>query len=411
MRILFLSRWFPYPPDNGARMRVYNLIANLSLYHSVDLISFSEGPVPKEHLDRMKSIATVYSTFEYRKFSPGRLRSILGFFSPRPRSVIDTYRPEIKEAVLAAHARMHYDVVIASEIDMAPYALAVHNTTRILEELEITSLYDAYRKQAQPLARMRSGLTWLKLARYSAKLVRSFEGCTVVSDLEKAAVQKLAPECQKIRVIPNGVDFAYYSEYKGEAKEANSLIYSGALTYQANFDAVAYFLTEIYPKIQARIPDVQFYITGKTDKVALDRLPLREGVIFTGYVSDIRGVLSRCCVNVVPLRIGGGTRLKILESLAIGTAVVSTSKGAEGLDLTAGQDLILADSPDDFAQAVVRLLRDGVLRDQLAASGKAAVKAKYDWRFISRNLVDAIQEWSKTGPGLTSLEKSDHRTL
>jgi glycosyltransferase involved in cell wall biosynthesis len=121
-------------------------------------------------------------------------------------------------------------------------------------------------------------------------------------------------------------------------------------------------------------------------------------------------VLSHCCVNVVPLRIGGGTRLKILESLAIGTPVVSTSKGAEGLDLAPGEDLILADPADSFAQAVIRLLTDPSLRDRLSAHGKLTVKAKYDWRFISANLLDSIRQWSDQNSAPQTLEKSNHQT-
>jgi polysaccharide biosynthesis protein PslH len=319
----------------------------------------------------------------------------MGYFSSKPRSIIDTYQPEFLEAVVSAHARNHYDVVIASEIDMAPYALAVQGAVRILEELEVTSLYNAYRSQTHPISRLRGALTWYKMARYTARLVPSFDGCTVVSNLELAAIQKLTPEFKNIRIIPNGVDFAHYDGYPSVIREANSLIYSGALTYQANFDAVAYFLSDIFPKIQAIIPDVKFYITGKTDGVSLEKLPRHEGVVFTGYVKDIRSVLARCCVNVVPLRMGGGTRLKILETLAIGTPVVSTTKGAEGLNLTEGQDLLLADTPDEFAQAVVRLLGDQAYRERLSDSGKSAVKGQYDWRFIAENLLDAIQLWSQ----------------
>lgn len=406
MKILFLSRWFPFPPDNGARIRVYNLLLYLSRQHAVDMISFNEGPVKKDQLEGMKPAAKVLATFQYRKFSPGRLRSILGLFSMRPRSVIDTYRAEFMDAVKKAQASNLYDVVIANEIDMAPYALALKGPITILEELEVTSLYDAYLKETRPLARLRNGLTWLKLKHYTARLIRSFDGCTVVSELERATIQKLAPERKNIRVIPNGVDFAHFDDYPPTAREENSLVYSGALTYQANFDAVAYFMGDIYPKIKTQIPDVKFYVTGRTDGVPLERLPRRDEIIFSGYVSDIRSVLSRCCVNVVPLRMGGGTRLKILEALAMGTPVVSTAKGAEGLDLVAGQDLILADGPDEFAQAVIRLLKDAALRERLAANGKMAVMNQYDWRFIAQNLQDAIRDWSQKRNDRPGLEHS-----
>lgn len=392
MRILFLSRWFPYPPDNGARMRVYNLLTHLARHHAVDLISFTEERLEEEQLEEMQRSCRMISSIAYRPFQPGRMKAMLGLFSSRPRSVIDTFNQEMMDAVRKAASQGTYDVVIASQIDMAPYALAVPGARKLLEELEITKIYGLYAGERRPIRKLRNALTWIKLSRYVAGLLRWFDGCTVVSEPERAAVLKTAPGYQPLCVVPNGVNAGDYQRIDPDSLEPDSLIYSGALTYQANFEAVEYFLREIYPAILARRPKVKLYITGRTEGVPLEQLLHREQVVFTGYLQDIRPLLSRCWANVVPLVTGGGTRLKILESLAAGTPVVSTTKGVEGLELVPGRDLLIADAPADFAEAVLRMLDDRPLREQLASHGRAVVAANYDWQPIAQRFVSFIEE-------------------
>src|SRR5262249_25499669 len=146
-------------------------------------------------------------------------------------------------------------------------------------------------------------------------------------------------------------------------------VFAGALTYDANLDAAAYFLAEIFPRVRRAIPDVKLKITGRHEGVDLSGLARGEGVELTGYVPDIRQVVAESWASVVPLRRGGGTRLKILESMAIGTPIVSTSKGAEGLDVLDRENIMLADEPRDFAARIVELLKSPAARTHLTAGG------------------------------------------
>jgi glycosyltransferase involved in cell wall biosynthesis len=221
-------------------------------------------------------------------------------------------------------------------------------------------------------------LTWLKLSRYLSRLLRSFQGVTVVSQRERELSARLLPEHAQVAVVPNGVDLEANSGDFG-IPEPDTLIYSGALTYVANLDAMEFFLGDIMPLIQARRPGVTIKITGRYDGVPIERLPMRSGVMLTGYLDDVRPAIAQSWVCVVPLRIGGGTRLKILEAMALGTPVVSTSKGAEGLEVTAGQDILIADGPSAFADAVLRLLDDPQLRNRLADAGRQLVQVRYGW--------------------------------
>jgi sugar transferase (PEP-CTERM/EpsH1 system associated) len=386
VKILFLSSWFPYPPDNGSRIRIFNLIKHLSREHDITLLSFFRGgKVTEDRLRRMQHYCSTVQAVPLAPFRPGSFRSILGFLSPRPRSVIDTYSRQMQRLVRQTVEEQDFSVVIASQIDTAPYAAPVKGVPRILEEIELTTPWEKYAREERFGRRLRYGPMWWKTRRFIAHLLRQFDGWTVVSQQERAKVLSIAPGCRRAVVVPNGVDSDRYTGDFGNP-EPGTLVFPGALTYDANFDAMAFFLRKVFPIVKARQPAVILRITGKTDGVPVDRLPLDDGIILTGYLEDVRPTVAQSWVCVVPLRVGGGTRLKILEAMALGTAVVSTSKGAEGLEVTPGEDILIADEPTEFADAVARLLSDQALRVRLTANGRRLVKALYSWETCAQKL-------------------------
>ncbi len=391
MRILFLSRWYPYPADNGSKIRIYNLIRQLAARHPVDVISFYTEPVDDWQIEGLKEYCGQVSVAPYRPFRPNRKDAILGYFSPQPRSLVDTHSEEIARLASEAGKSGAYDVAIASEIDMIQYILGLPVRVKIFEEIEVTTLYEQFFYQKQPLKRLRSGLTWKKLSRYLRNTLPRFDGVTVVSEQELERIREILPDYRSIEVIPNGVDTGYLSGDFGQP-EAGTLIYNGALTYGPNFDAMAYFLEEIFPLIRAQRPDACLYITGKTEGVPLKALPQSDGVVFTGYLPDIRPRVAKSWVSVAPLRHGGGTRLKVLESMALGTPVVATTKGAEGLNLRAGEDILIADSPVGFASAVLRVLGDAGLRGQLSRAGRKKASAEYSWDTIGEKFIGFVEQ-------------------
>jgi polysaccharide biosynthesis protein PslH len=389
MHILFLSRWYPYPADNGSKIRIYNLIKHLAAHHDVELIAFREGEISPARIAAMREFCVRVETTALRPFDTG-LRSLPGLLSQRPRSVIDTDSPEMHRIVTEGHRRHPYDAVIASQIDMAPYALDLDGVTRVWEEIELATAFDRFQGNSRPLNRMRRSLTWYKLAGYVAHLAAGFDGHTVVSDREAELFAQAAKGRYQAAVIPNGT--ALNDQAPAAGPEPDSLIYAGALTYAANFDAMDYFIREIMPAIQHGRPEARLTITGSVQGVSLDHLPANDAVHFSGYLEDIRPAIQGSWASVVPLREGGGTRLKVLESLALGTPVVSTAKGAEGLNLRPGRDFLLADTPSGFAAAVVSLLRDPQLRARLSNAGRQAVEGQYDWRSIGRRFNDFVED-------------------
>jgi polysaccharide biosynthesis protein PslH len=381
LNILFLSRWFPFPVDNGSKIRIYNLIKHLAERHNVDLISFTNEPVNIESIDALGSITGKVKTALYREFKPTGFKSLLGLFSTRPRSVLDTYSHEMQKLVGDAVKDTPYDVIIASQVDMAPYALHAPKVPKILEELELTVLSEFSKEDAWFIEKTRRNIMWKKWKRYVHHTLKQFQGVTVVSHHERDIVRKFAHKDLEVCIVANGVDVASHSGNYGPPIP-NTLVYSGSLSYGPNFEAIDYFLREIYPLILARVPEIDLYVTGNLKGVPVHQLPDYSGVKLTGFLEDVRPLIAQSWVNIVPLRSGGGTRLKVLESLALGTPVVSTSKGVEGLSLTAGEHFLKADRAEEFAEAVIKLLMDEELREDLRNRGRKAVSASYDWNNI-----------------------------
>jgi polysaccharide biosynthesis protein PslH len=390
MNILFVSRWYPYPFDNGSKIRIYNLIRTLSEYHRVDLISFSSEKVSEERIEAMKRYCQNIQVTEYISGDGEGINSLIGFFSIRPRSTVTSYNLEMERFVEHADRTGNYDAVISSQLDMAAYTHKMRSCPKLFEEIELTTLYEKYAVERNPVIRARRRMMWLKYERYVKMLLGEFKCCTVVSELERCRVLDVVPDYASIEVLPNGVDTRYLSGNFGDL-EPDSMVYSGALSYYANMEAVEYFVDRIFPLIKRQRPGAKVYITGSVKGLDLKGMSAVEGIHFTGYLEDIRPRIARSMVNIVPLKIGGGTRLKILESLALRTPVVSTQKGAEGLDLTAGHDLLIADRPADFAEAVIRIMDDKLLREKLGAQGCDTVRRIYDWKIVGEQLNKVLE--------------------
>ncbi len=391
MRILILSTWWPEPDDNGSRLRAMAILRGLAARHELHLLAFSQGSATKVQTTEISRLCRSWQAFE-RPDRPLTLSDRLGSItSSKPTSVRVRWSTAFAEAVVAAAKRWQPDVVLAMQIDVAAYACLVHDTPLVLEELELASILEGYRHQSG-LDRLRSLLTATQHRRYVSTILPAFAVVTTVSEREaELARQIVGSQRPVITVIPNGVDSAACAAY-GYRPEPDTLIYPGALSYSANFDAVDYFLRSIWPLLRARHPQARFRITGRVTDEQRAALPNMPGVEYTGYVDNIRDVIARHAVEVTPIREGGGTRLKILEALALGVPVVSTSKGAEGLELIDGKHLLLADTPMDFARATSRLLTDPPLARRLGETGRQAVAARYDWRVIVPRLNDILEE-------------------
>lgn len=299
-------------------------------------------------------------------------------------------------ALIESELESGYDLLIASEMSTARYVAAQRKVPSILEDLEMAVLRDAAHSGENGLALFRGRLTWAKTRRYVGRLLPRFDACTVVSKQERQYLREITPVYERVHVIPNGAEIDW--KYTGSQEpRANVLVFNGSLTFGANLDAMRYFVREVWPRVRAEEPSCTLTITGRTDAIGIEEQLSAGGLSFTGYLPDVRPTVALARACIVPLRVGGGTRLKILEAMALGTPVVSTTKGAEGLDITPEQNILIADSPEQFAHQTIRLLRDPGLRERLATNGRRLIEEKYSWDRIGSQFVALAESIAEGG--------------
>ncbi len=386
-RALVVTAWFPYPADNGIRQRQAALIDGLRTRFDVDLVALVdepvEGPGVNAALERCGRVRVVLR----RPFEPSSVRSLAAFLHPLPRAVVATDTPEMHDAIDELFREREYAVVVAIEVHVARYAMHRRDAVRVFDDLELGSLQAQF-AGAHGVARARHALRWYKASRLVRSLLRSYDLTTTVSEHDRLAAREIEPRA-RIVVVPNAVDTT--ANPPGLATPvAGTMIYAGSPTFDLNLEAVQWFARHVLPTVAAQVPGARLRVTGRYEPV-VERLPTDPRIEYTGQLPDVRPAIAAAAVSVVPLQRGAGTRLKVLESMALGTPVVSTPKGVEGLDLVAGKEVLVADTPSGFARAVLDVLDDADRRAELAVAGRRAVEQRYDWGPITEAFVDEVE--------------------
>lgn len=383
MKILALSTWYPFPPDNGSKIRAYYLLSELSRAHEVALIAFNpDGTSPADRALPLSEAIVV----QVDPFRHVRAPQIVKYASPIPLAFWPS--GEMQAQVRRLIEREHWDAIVAIQTPVGRYALQAAHTPRLIDVDTAFSyqMWERYHNRSG----LRTWLSWQKTRRYERRLFQQFDALTVVAAHEVEFMTTVLGCRGSVQVIANGVD-CEVNRPEMYPRVPGRLIYNGALTYSANYDAMQFFLKDIYPAIRQARPDVTLAITGSTKNVNTADLALDSSVTLTGYVDDVRGLVGGSDVAVIPLRQGAGTRLKILEAMALGVPVVATSKGAEGLQVRHGEHLLIADEPRDFAAQTLRVLNDATLRRALTAEARRLVEAQYNWLEIGRRFRELIE--------------------
>ena len=403
MNVLFLSQIVPYPPHGGVLQRGYNLIRELNNHHDVHLLAFHHpDALPAEELqsarEHLAGFCASVETFPLWPKAHPLLRLpafLLGALSTQPFGAL-AYRSRAFSAAIDRHLQQSdIDVVHVDTITLAPF-LRQGSPPALLTHHNIESQLFARRAAAErnPLARAYVAREARKLEEFERRFCPRFSRNVTVSDADAATLTRMLPGLNCV-VVPNGVDCSYFAA-RPDAAEPR-LIYTGGLNMFANLDAVDYFLNEVWPTIRAAVPDARFVIIGQDPPQRLLALAKEEsGIDVTGYVDDVRPYVADASVYVVPLRVGGGTRLKVLDAMAQGKAIVSTSIGCEGIDVDPGRDLLVADDAADFARRVIELLNDSQARRRLGNEARRTVEARYQWSAIATVLARAYEEVAGT---------------
>jgi glycosyltransferase involved in cell wall biosynthesis len=365
-------------------MRAFHLLRRLGRKHAITLVALGAPDDPSAR-------AAVGSLCERVIGLPGRAQAgsrlgLRGLLSPVPRYHVQTESPAMR--ALALSLAPGHDAAIGLQVSAARYLADLTRLPRVFEEVEVTAIRERWTTAATARARVRHGLTWWKARHFVRRIVTSVERATVVSSLERQALIEMGCDSQRIAVVPNGVEITNRPRANpGGAR----LIYPGSVQFDCNLDAVRYFVRDVWPLIRQARPDASFWVTGATDGV--DIADLRQpGVTFTGCVPEVEPAIAGSIACVVPLRLGGGTRLKVLQAMALGVPVVSTPKGVEGLDVDAGEHVLVGRAPGQLAANVLRLLAEPALAARLSAAAHARVCQSYSWDAIVDSLDAVIRD-------------------
>lgn len=390
LNVLFVSPMAPSPPRFGAQARAHGLLSNLAKGHDFSALVLHDdletpevsGPAMREYCREVTFVRNPNPATGWRR----RVLQARSWFSRRSYQRHLFTVPAFQEALDRVLGNQRFDVVFVNFPYLAHYRLRRSPPGTVAPVIVIDSHdvgYDLARQVATSSAplgqRLHASLNWRKLAREELAAYNAADGVCVCSTADQKRLAADAPSVNTV-VIPNAADVEHMQpRHTDPAPDGRTVLFFGLLATVPNVDGVLYFLREIWPRIAAVRPDARFIIVGANPAPAI-RAHAGPGVTIVGPVDDLRPHLSAAAVVVVPLRLGSGTRLKILEAWAMARPVVSTALGAEGLDCVPGRDLLIADDPSGFASSVLRVLGDPGLAGELGRAGRALVSDRYSWR-------------------------------
>lgn len=400
MNILLLTSQVPYPPHGGGALRVYGLLDGLHRAgYLPDLLSFAERNVDPCQTPLKDLCGDIVAVPTPRRRASQRLRDLV--FSNHADLARRFESTEFADALTMQLRKKPYQVVQIQSLEMAAYLPLIRSVSPHSQ-----IIYDAYNAEYElqrliytvdrrtlarlPLA-VYSFMQWQRLIAFERSVCQNADQVIAVSSADASLLRALAPQAD-IQVIPNGI---FAAEYVKPATQMSlgdaALLFTGTMNYRPNVDSVLWFADQILGRIRDEIPTARLFVVGNKPHARLDWLRRRSDVEITGFVQDVTPFLHSAAVYVAPLRMGSGTRLKLLQAMAAGCAIVSTSVGAQGIQVQNGQEMLIADDEASFAQAVIGLLRDPARRVQIGASATVLVQNRYDWAAIVPDLVAVYQ--------------------
>ena len=393
LRALVLDEWIPYPPDSGKRVRTWNLLRRLARRHKVLLLCYGDSESEAAHVVRSAGIA-LHTVSPLPELAGWRLywRLFGNLFSPNPYSCSKHDTRRFRDSLRRLLSENHFDLV---HFEWTPYA-------RFMDEIgDIPCLIMAHNIESQIWSRRARqsrklietaffNLQARKMDSFERRVMRRADWVALVTELDAEQVRAWGVE--RTSLVENGVDVDQFVPLEGKC-DSDEVLFLAALDWYPNLDALDYLLEDILPLVRQASPTARLRIVGRRPPAGLkERIARCPEAELVGEVADVRPFLARAAVVVVPLRIGGGSRIKILEALAMGKAIVSTSVGAEGLAVTDRVHLLLADAPSDFAAQTARLLKSPEERLRLGENGRRLVVERYGWDQIARTLEWAWQQ-------------------
>ena len=398
MRILWLNAGLLLPLDKGGKLRTWHVMRHLAVRHEITYLSFSDPGQNTADREGMRAVCAHLQTIPRRDPAKGTASFYFDaarYLADRVPYAVAKYRSRAFAAALRQLLDTRpFDAIVCDFLPPVvnlpdrlpcPSVLFTHNV-----EAEI------WRRHAEnagnPAGRFLMTRQWKRMLRFEGEALTRFDLALAVSDPDRRTFQRLYPGALRTpaHVVQTGVDTTYFAPSDEPPRRAH-LVFTGSMDWLPNEDGMLYFVRDILPRIRQAEPDTTLSIVGRTPTPAVRRLGEQPGIEVTGRVDDVRPHVATGAVYVVPLRIGGGTRLKIFEAMAMGKAVVSTTIGAEGLPVAPGQNIVIADEPTGFAQSVVHMIRDVDARRRMELAARRVVVERYDWSVVAQDFEEALE--------------------
>ena len=392
MKILQLAPRLPYPPDEGGKIGIFNITKYLALRgHHITLV------FPVYHHTQLPTELTKYCTplpivLDTRTKIRGLLRNIL---MDVPYTIAKYHSPKIINTLDELLKKEEFDLAHVDHLHMAYYGLYLKQKfglPTVLREhnVETIIMERFYKNQTNFLFKLYAYLQYCKLRRYESHICGQFDRCLMITKEDERRLHTMNSLAKTV-VVSAGVDTEYFHPMEEIKEEPYSLVSVASLDWLPNVEGILWFYNKIWPVVKKKVPKAKLYLIGKNPPSKIRALE-REGVIVTGFIEDVREYIAKAAVFLVPLRIGGGMRIKILNALAMGKAVISTSIGAEGIDVTDGRDIYLADTAEEFAQKIIELLNDEDKRRRIGKEGLKLVKEKYQWEHVAEQIEEEYKK-------------------
>lgn len=393
--LLFLAHLLPWPLEGGGQIKSYHTLRALSERYDIKMIALVRSAQERDNVRYLEPFCR--NGIDCYLLNRGKLRDLVhalrGALTKRSFLILRDKQFELDITLRIKHYQRFFDAVHVDHLQMAQYVssrLPERNAAVVLDQHNVEHRIIqriAENPGTNPLLRWYAGVEWPKLRDFEIAAMRRADVTLAVSDADRDAFCSLAPDLAgRVETVPIGVDTDYFAVAEREP-DAQTILSIGTMSWLPNIDAVQWFVGEILPLLRAKRPGTRVCVVGSNPAKTVVALGKRDpGVVVTGTVPDVRPYAKECGVFVVPLRSGSGVRVKILNALAMGLPVVSTAVGAEGIAVTHGENILIADTPQSFADAVCRVLNDRALADHIGANGRALIERMYTWDAVGARL-------------------------
>ncbi len=388
MNVLLLTQIVPYPPDSGPKVKTYYLLRHLASRHRVTLVCFTRNEQEDADAAALRDLVAEVHTVPLARSAVRNAVTLAGSLASGRPWIIERDGSAAMHRLLsrlvrdAAVAGRPYDLVHADQLNMAQFAAPLPLPRLLDQHNAVWTVFRRLAAQERGPRRLLWEREWRQLRRYEGQVCRTFEAVTAVSEEDRQALLDAIGGHRDIPVIPIAVD-AEREAPIARQPGARGILSLATMMWPPNVDGVLWFASSIYPLIKRQVEGVHFFVVGQRPVPEVRALPAQDATIeVTGYVPDPAPYIAGSACLIVPLRSGGGMRVKILEALARGIPVVSTTIGYEGIDLIPGEHLLVGDTPEEFAAAVTQLLTDPELGGRIAAAGRRRLLERYDWRAV-----------------------------